>query len=85
MIGTLLNIPSGSLEAIECDNPRVCEALLAVFTLWRNTMHSPYSWNTVLKVLATDTVGHRILADDIVHRLKGEATGTVYVLCVEGA
>ena len=72
MIGVLLNVPPGSLEAIECDNRRVKDALLAVFTFWKKNKCSPFSWKIVLKVLATDLVGHRRLADDIARRLSGE-------------
>ena len=68
-IGHLLNIPSGTLDNIEHDSPRVCDALSAVFTFWRRTKYSPYSWKIILKVLATDVVGHRRLADDIARRL----------------
>ena len=72
MIGHLLNIPSGALECMELDSQGVDGALSAVFTFWRRKMCSPYSWKTVLKVLATDAVGHKKLADDIAHILSGE-------------
>ena len=79
IIGTLLKIPSGSLEAIGCDSRGgVEEALSRVFTSWKRHMYSPYSWETVLEVLATDAVGHRRLANDIAHRLSGEKGDCVY-------
>ena len=77
MIGVLLNVPDGALEAIKCENTGVHDALLSVFTFWRRSRCSPYSWKIVLKVLATGVVGHRRLADDIAHRLSGK----VGVLC----
>ena len=84
IIGTLLMIPPGTLEAIEHDNRGVIEALLAVFTSWRRSKCTPYSWKIVLKVLATDIVGHRRLADDIAYRLSGEKEdcvfGTSYII-----
>ena len=80
MIGILLNIPSGMLETIEHDNPKANTALLEVFTSWRKSKCSPYSWRVILKVLATDIVGHRRLADDIANRLSGETRDCVLYL-----
>ena len=75
VIGSHLNIPEDSLDAIQHDSPGVNEALLAVFTSWRRSMCSTYSWKTILSVLVTDPVGHRRLANDIAHRLSGEIGG----------
>ena len=75
MIGCLLNVPPGSLDSIERDSSTVSDALLAVFTAWSKINCSPYSWKIILKVLATDIVGHRRLANDIAHRLSGEIGG----------
>ena len=72
IIGQLLNVPPGSLDSIEDDSPTVHDALSAVFTAWRRTTCSPYSWKIILKVLSTNTVGHRRLANDIAYRLSGE-------------
>ena len=72
MIGYLLNVPSGTLDNIQHDSSGVCDALSAVFTAWRRTNCSPYSWKIILKVLATDVVGHRRLANEIACRLSGE-------------
>ena len=72
MIGRLLKVPAGTLDSIERDSPTVHDALSAVFTAWRRTMCSPYSWKIILKVLATDMVSHRRLANDIARRLSGE-------------
>ena len=80
VVGALLNIPTGSLEVIQHDNPRALDALLAMFALWKSSKSSPYLWKTVLKVLATDIVGHRRLADDIAHRLSGEIGDCVHTL-----
>ena len=83
MIGLLLKLPPGSLDSIERDSPTVRDALLAVFTAWRRTMCSPYSWKTILNVLATDTVGRRRLANDIARRLSGEiGYCTCIILCL---
>ena len=79
MIGYLLNVPPGSLDSIEHDSPTVYDALSAVFTFWSRSTCSPYSWKTILKVLATDAVGHGRLANDIAHRLSGEIGD--HVLC----
>ena len=72
MIGHLLKIPSGSLDGIEHDHRMADDALSAVFTVWSRTLCSPYSWKTILNVLATAAVGHRRLANDIACRLSGE-------------
>ena len=79
VIGSHLNIPEGSLDAIQRDSPGVNEALLAVFTSWRRNMWSTYSWKTILNVLATDLVGHRRLANDIAQKLFGEKGGFVFI------
>ena len=71
-IGQLLKIPPGSLDGIKYDSRTAGDALLAVFTVWSRTLCSPYSWKTILNVLATDAVGHRRLANDIARRLSGE-------------
>ena len=80
MIGYLLNVPSGSLDSIERDSSGVCDALSAVFTAWRRTKCSPYSWKIILKVLATDVVGHRRLAHDIARRLSGEIGDCICII-----
>ena len=83
MIGHFLRVPAGSLDSIERDSPTVHDALLSVFTAWKRTMCSPYSWKIILKVLATDMVGHRRLANDIARRLSGEiGDWTCIILCL---
>ena len=83
LIGLLLNIPPGSLDSIEHDSPTVSDALLAVFTAWSKTSCSPYSWKIILKVLTTDIVGHRRLANDIARRLSGEILDCIcLILCL---
>ena len=72
MIGHLLKIPPGSLDGIGHDYRTADDALSAVFTVWSRTLCSPYSWKTILKVLATDAVGHRRLANDIARRLPSK-------------
>ena len=72
MIGHLLKIPSGSLDSIRHDSPMADDALSAIFMVWSRTLCSPYSWKTILNVLATDAVGHRRLANEIACRLSGE-------------
>ena len=72
IIGHLLKIPSGSLDSIGHDSRTADDALSAVFTVWSRTLCSPYSWKTILHVLATDAVGHRRLANDIACRLSGK-------------
>ena len=72
MIGHLLKIPSGSLDSIGHDHRKADDALSAVFTFWSRTLCSPYSWKTILDVLAADSVGHKRLANDIARRLSGE-------------
>ena len=71
MIGLLLNVPAGSLDGIKRDSPTAHDALSTVFMFWSKTTCSPYSWKIILKVLATDLVGHRRLANDIARRLSG--------------
>ena len=81
MIG-LLKIPPGSLDGIGCDSRTAGDALSAVFTVWSRTLYSPYSWKTILNVLATDAVGHRRLANDIARKLSGEIGDRIsIVLC----
>ena len=72
MIGHLLKLPSGSLDRIGYDSRTANDALSIVFTEWSRSLCSPYSWKTILDVLATDAVGQRRLADDVVRRLSGE-------------
>ena len=79
MIGLLLNVSPGSLDSIERDSPSVHDALLAVFTAWRRTKCSPYSWKIILKVIAADMVGHRRLANEIACRLSGEIARGLHV------
>ena len=71
-IGHLLKIPPGSLDGIGYDSRMAHDALSAVFTVWSRTLCSPYSWKTILSVLATDAVGHRRLANDIARRLPSK-------------
>ena len=72
MIGHLLKIPLGSLDSIGHDHRTAEDALSAVLKEWSRTNCSPYSWKTILNVLAKNAVGHRRLADDIARRLSGE-------------
>ena len=81
MIGYLLNVPSGTLDIIEHDDSSgVCDALSAVFSAWRRTNCSPYSWKIIMKVLATDIVGHRRLANEIACRLSGEIGDCICII-----
>ena len=45
------------------------DALQAVFIAWQKTNCSPFTWASVLKVLASTDVEHKELADDIVSKL----------------
>ena len=80
MIGNLLKVPSGSLDGIGHDSRTADDALSAVFTVWSRTLCSPYSQKTILNVLATDAVHHRILANDIVCRLSGKIEDCIGLL-----
>ena len=80
MIGLLLKIPSGSLDGIGHNKPMADDALSDVFSVWSRSLCSPYSWKTILNVLATDAVGHRRLANDIGRRLSGKIEDCINII-----
>ena len=83
MIGLLLQIPIESLDKIGKDSQKKAEdALSDVFKVWSETQCSPYSWSTVLNVLASDPVGLKRLADDIAHRLSGKIGDCIFTSCL---
>ena len=70
------------MDAIERHKLNVKEALLAMLALWRKSNCSPYLWKILLKVLATNSVGHHRLADDIARRLSGKTADSVFCMCI---
>ena len=79
MIGLFLKIPPGSLDRIGYDSRSARDALSAVFTEWGESLCSPYSWKTILNVLANEVVGRRRLANEIARRLSGEIARGLHV------
>ena len=70
LIGVGLKLPDGVLDDICEHHPIMLHgALEAVFTAWQKTNCSPYTWASILKVLASPDVEHKELADDIVSKL----------------
>ena len=68
-IGIQLKLQSGILDVIHSDQQKAIPCLEAVFTKWRRNHHPPYTWKTILNVLASNVVGQKRLADDITHKL----------------
>ena len=76
LVGVGLKVPDEVLDDIYKDHhPMHHDALHAVFTAWRKTNCSPYTWASILKVLASSDIEHKKLADDIVSKL-GTCTQT---------
>ena len=71
-IGLLLKIPDGSLDTTEHNHRLAGDALQEVFTKWRRSRCSPYSWRNVLDVLDSDVIDHKRLANEIRQMLEGE-------------
>ena len=65
LIGVGLKLPDGALDDIYQTNLMPHESLEAVFSAWQKTRCSPYTWASILKVLASREVGHKELADEI--------------------
>lgn len=75
----MLYVPDGALDTIDHNHGRSAQdAMLAVFTAWKKTRCSPFTWNTILDVLASTPVGHKDIAYDIKrmlsHALKGQSS-----------
>ena len=68
-IGLQLKLLPGTLDAIHCDQQRAVHCLEAVFTKWRRNHHPPYTWKTILNVLASNVVSQKRLANDIAQKL----------------
>ena len=65
LIGVGLKLPDEVLDNIFEQHLMPHEALREVFTAWQKTKCSPYTWASILKVLASKELGHKELADDI--------------------
>jgi hypothetical protein len=71
-VGILLEIDNSILDNIRYDislggNPQ--KFLLKVLTIWKENPKRPYTWNTILNVLASSSVGFISLADEIKTKL----------------
>ena len=64
IIGTMLKVPQGTLNAIDQDNIRSCQkAAIEMFSTWIKLKCSPCTWNNLLQVLRSQIVGERRLAE----------------------
>ena len=73
LIGEVLKVSKDKLDCIETDHSSsVDKALEQVFTVWKMNGNPAFVWKTVLKVLASDDIGHKKLAESIHGKLTGE-------------
>ena len=66
MIGVMLNVPTEVLEIIGSKHGHEpTDALLEVFTTWKKTRSSPYTWKTILDVLTSDLIAHNAVVEEV--------------------
>ena len=58
LIGTLLRIDSGRLEAILQESTNAGQRLNQVFVTWEKSGSSPYTWATIIDVLSKPPSDH---------------------------
>jgi len=78
MLGTMLKIRQGKLQAIEGEDKRVSNCLICVLDEWLQTKCSPNTKEQLLKVLRTRAMGpEEVLAKEIEEN-KGTRTSWMY-------
>ena len=69
LVGVQLKLPNGKLDEIQAQNagsPDQCIlSFEGVFTKWKRLGTSPYTWETIINALSSQSVGEVALANEI--------------------
>ena len=73
-VGIQLGLSTGTLDGIQSENgskPDSCKASFEkVFTEWKQQHLKPYTWDTIIGILRTKSVGEIALAEDLCTKHK---------------
>ena len=64
MIGTALNVDSGTLEIIDCSG-KSNDKLADMIKAWIDTEPSPVTWETLIKAIEEPPINHKRIAKEI--------------------
>ena len=69
LVGVQLKLPNGTLDEIQAQNagsPDQCIlSFQRVFTKWKHLGTSPYTWETMINALSSQSVGEVALANEM--------------------
>ena len=77
-IGSGLKVAPGAIESLQQSNKRPINKLSEVLQTWMDTWSSPVTWENIIKVVDSATVGKKDEAQAIRDFLKEEENHTHY-------
>lgn len=70
--GTMVNIPSDTLDSLKCED--CVESFTKVYNIWSKKGDPPITWKTIVGVLESDVLGENTLANNIREKFGVDTT-----------